>query len=273
MLIKTAPNALAIHVDAVSKRFATGQGGYVQALEEVSLEIEPGEFVAIVGPSGCGKSTLLRLIAGLIAPSEGAIEIGAQSVDGPFTDAGIVFQKDLLLGWRTAAENILLQAEMRGLNTKGLEARARELLQLVGLEDFGDRYPAQLSGGMRQRVAICRALLIEFPLLLMDEPFGALDALTRDQLNLDLERLLEHRPTVLFVTHSIDEAVFLSDRVIVMSARPGQITADIKIDLPRPRSLALRDDLAFDEYTARVRRLFVEQGILHENTPPEVSDR
>lgn len=256
-----------IEVQELSKRFDIGgnREGGVQALDQIDVDIHPSEFVAIVGASGCGKSTLLRLIAGLLTPTQGQVRINGARVEKPFTKLGIVFQRDVLLDWRTALDNVLLQAEMRGIHPDSLRDEAVSLLDEVGLEGFRDSFPSQLSGGMRQRVSICRAFLMNFPLLLMDEPFGALDALTRDQLAVDLGRLLVHRPTVLFVTHSIDEAVFLSDRVLVMTQRPGRIEAEIEVDLPRPRSLKMRDDPAFDKYTSHIRTLFVSQGVLRDS--------
>src|SRR5262245_54396279 len=194
--------------------------------------MRPGEFVSVVGPSGCGKSTLLLMVAGLIRITSGTITIGDIQVTKPYTDLGIVFQEPVLLDWRKVLGNVLIQAEIRkGMDKKRLRARAQELLDLVGLNGFEDRYPFELSGGMRQRVSICRALLHDPPLLLMDEPFGALDALTRDQLNLDLQSIwLGSEKTVMFVTHSISEAVFLSDRVAVFSPRPGRVVEMLDID-------------------------------------------
>ncbi|MGH8431095.1 MAG: ABC transporter ATP-binding protein, partial [Solimonas sp.] len=194
----------------------------IEALCPLDLDVRHGEFLTVVGPSGCGKSTLLSMIAGLLAPSSGELRIGAARVAGPYTDLGTVFQKDLLLPWRTALKNILIQAEVRGISSKALMPRAIELLALVGLEGFEDFYPHELSGGMRQRVAICRALVHNPSLLLMDEPFAALDAITRDQIALDFQTFWQaDRRTVVFITHNIAEAVFLGDRVMVMTARPG----------------------------------------------------
>lgn len=266
----TTEQGMPVTMAAISKRFGATSAGDLLALDQIDLAVKPGEFVAIVGPSGCGKSTLLRLVAGLLMPTDGEVSVGDEPIRGPFTNTGVVFQKDLLLEWRTALANVMLQAEMRGIHGSDVVDKAKELLRTVGLEGFEGSYPSQLSGGMRQRVAICRGLLLEFPLLLMDEPFGALDALTRDQLNLDIGRLLHYRPTVLFVTHSIDEAVFLADRVVVMTPRPGRICAEIEVGLPRPRTLKLRDGREFDAYTSRVRELFLEQGVLREMTDGEV---
>jgi len=253
-----------ILVEAVSKRFA-GRSGAVQALDAVDLTVREGEFIAIVGPSGCGKSTLMMLTAGLIPVSTGQITVGGKAIKGPNADLGIVFQQDVLLDWRTALQNVLLQAQIRSHDMKAADIEARQLLAMVGLENFADSYPHELSGGMRQRVSICRALLHKPPLLLMDEPFGALDALTRDQLQVDLLRLWQRaRMTVLFVTHSIREAVFLADRVVVMSPRPGRIERIIDIDLPRPRRLALRETPEFAAYDSMVTEIFKTLGVLRE---------
>jgi NitT/TauT family transport system ATP-binding protein len=234
------------------------------ALDAVDLQVGSGEFLAVVGPSGCGKSTLLRLIAGLIPPSAGRVVIDGQSVSGPQTQLGIVFQKPVLLEWRTVLGNVLLQAEMRRLDASAYLERARRLLSAVGLGDFEDRYPHELSGGMQQRAAIVRALIHDPPLLLMDEPFGALDALTREQMRIDLEELwLSTQKTVVFITHSIDEAVLLADRVMVMSPRPGRIERTIDVDLPRPRGLEARGLAKFDQAVAAITDIFLARGVLH----------
>jgi NitT/TauT family transport system ATP-binding protein len=249
----------------VSKTYGSRRrnGADIEALRPVDLDIEAGEFVTIVGPSGCGKSTLLSLIAGLSSCTTGDAHIGGRRVAGPYTDLGIVFQKDLLLPWRTILENVLIQAEVRGLNRRRATARAVELLDLVGLAGFEQFLPHELSGGMRQRVAICRALLHDPPLLLMDEPFAALDAITRDQLTLDFQRFWQRdRRTVVFITHNLVEAVFLGDRVVVMTPRPGGIAEIIGIDLPHPRPLGLRDTPDFARYTARIHEIFIKTGIL-----------
>ncbi len=252
-------------LDRVSKHYGT-RDGTIHALDEVSFELHEREFLSVLGPSGCGKSTLLMLIAGLVGPSSGEIRIGEQLVTRPYTNVGIVFQRDVLLHWRTVLNNVLLQVELRGLKRKSYENRARELLALVGLAGFERKYPSELSGGMRQRTAICRALVHDPPLLLMDEPFGALDALTRDQMNLDLLKIWQQsQKTVFFITHSIPEAVFLSDRVMVMSPRPGRLVEMLKIDLPRPRHLSLRDTPEFARYTRRIREIFQLEGILVED--------
>jgi NitT/TauT family transport system ATP-binding protein len=260
----TASRQSLIEIEAVTKRYAA-RDGEVFALAETSLDIADGEFVSIVGPSGCGKSTLLMLVAGLLPVTSGRITIDGTHVTKPYTDLGIVFQQDLLMDWRSTMNNVLLQAEFRGIPKKQLAARAHELLDRVGLADFESKYPYELSGGMRQRVAICRALVHDPRLLLMDEPFGALDALTRDQLNLDLQDIWqESRKTVLFITHSISEAIFLSDRVLVFGPRPGRIVDELHIDLPRPRRLAARSSDRFGEYASRIRKTFQSMGVIKE---------
>lgn len=244
-----------IRVDQVCKTFSTIRGGSVHAVDAVSFGVHEAEFVAIVGPSGCGKSTLLRLIAGLIPPSSGRITVAGQVVEGPRKgELGIVFQNPLLLPWLTVLENALLPVEVLELDKRHYRERALDLIQVVGLGGFEHRYPFELSGGMQQRAAIVRALVFDPAILLMDEPFAAVDAITRDQLNLELQRIWDlHRKTVLFITHNISEAVFLADRVLVMSARPGRIVANIPVNLPRLRTLAHLSDPEFVEVTARVR--------------------
>ncbi|MCC7484277.1 MAG: ABC transporter ATP-binding protein [Burkholderiales bacterium] len=254
-----------MRLEGVAKTYETREGDSVPALEPTDLGIEPGQFVAIVGPSGCGKSTTLALIAGLLAPSAGRIVLDGEVVRRPHPRIGVVFQTDLLLYWRTVIDNILLPIEVKLGNPRDYARRAEQLLEQVGLQGFGGKYPGELSGGMRQRVAICRALIQEPGLLLMDEPFGALDALTREQMIVDLQAMwLSVRNTVLFITHSIDEAVFLSDRVLVMSPRPGRIDLDLAVELPRPRRWAVHTEPRFIDYTARIRRIFEAKGILTE---------
>ncbi len=253
-----------ISVDGLSKQYVS-RTGPILALDKVNFAVAEREFVSVIGPSGCGKSTLLMIASGLTPPSTGTVTIGGRRVVGPYTELGIVFQEDVLLDWRSVLQNVLLQADIRGTRNAIAEARARELLDMVGLAGFETKYPHELSGGMRQRVSICRALLHDPALLLMDEPFGALDALTRDQMNLDLLGFWEKfQMTVLFVTHSISEAVFLSDRVIVMSPRPGKIETIIPIGLARPRRLTMRDSPEFTEYTRSVRSVFERAGVLKE---------
>jgi len=239
-------------------------GRETHALEAVDLAIREGEFLAIVGPSGCGKSTLLRLVAGLHLATAGEVRVAGRIVDRPQTEIGIVFQSPVLLDWRNALDNVLVQVELRGLDTRAYRDRARKLLEQVGLRDFTDRYPHELSGGMRQRVSIARALIHDAPLLLMDEPFGALDALTREQMRLDLEALwIASRKTVLFITHSIDEAVLLADRVVVMSPRPGRIERVIDVRMPRPRGLEARRSREFAEIAQAITDIFLARGVLH----------
>ncbi|GAA2025728.1 ABC transporter ATP-binding protein [Catenulispora yoronensis] len=222
----------------VSVRFSSKKRD-VLALRNVGLEVEHGEFVSIVGPSGCGKSTLLKLLAGLLLPTDGRVVLRRQRVVGPRSDIGYVFQRAALLEWRTARGNILLQAEMRRMDSARAARRADELIEMVGLAGFQDALPHELSGGMQQRVALCRALLHNPSVLLMDEPFGALDALTREQMNVELHRVWKQTgTTVLLVTHSIAEAVYLSNRVAVMTARPGTVAAEITVHLPAERDYA-----------------------------------
>lgn len=256
-----------IEVRDVSKVYRSRKGR-IHALAETSFNTHQGEFLAVVGPSGCGKSTLLMLIAGLLTPTAGSIRVGGELVEEPVTDVGVVFQEDLLMEWKHALDNVLVQGKFRGLPMKPLEARARELFRMVGLSDFLDVYPFELSGGMRQRVSICRALVHDPPLLLMDEPFGALDALTRDQMAVDLQRLWKDTDTtVLFITHSITEAIFLSDRVLVFGPQPGQIVDQVEVDLPRPRRLAIRESPEFGELVRRVRDQLSRMGIIRDEDP------
>jgi NitT/TauT family transport system ATP-binding protein len=230
------------------------QFGSVVALERATFTIAEHEFFAIVGPSGCGKSTLLLLTAGLLAQSSGTMAIAGVPIQGPYTDAGIAFQNANLLEWRTVWRNVVLPLEIRGLKTEHFFARARELLKLVGLNGFENHFPHQLSGGMRQRVALCRALVCDLPLLLMDEPFGALDALSREEHQLMLQDVwLRERKTVLFITHDVREAIFLADRVAVMSPRPGRIRDVVNIDLPRPRRQDVSETQEFIHYVRGIR--------------------
>jgi NitT/TauT family transport system ATP-binding protein len=255
--------AAGIEVEGVRKHF---HDAGVTALEEVSLSIAPGEFVSLLGPSGCGKSTLLRCIAGIEVPTAGKVAVNGTTVLEPPEGLGMVFQRDALLDWRTVADNLMLPIDFRNGSRAAVRERAASLLALTGLTGFEKSYPSQLSGGMRQRVAICRALVDDPVLLLMDEPFGALDALTRDQMNIELQRMwLKEHKTVLFVTHSIAEAIFLGDRVVVMTPRPGRIADVIKVDLPRPRRLAIRASEKFLGYAAHIRSLFEGMGLLKED--------
>jgi len=243
--------------------YPRSDGGPLLALDTVSLDVPPASFCSIVGPSGCGKSTLLMLVAGLYSATAGRVVINNQVVRGPWTDIGIVFQRDVLLEWRDVLDNVLLPIEVKRLSRTAYRERARGLLDLVGLAGFASAYPEQLSGGMRQRVAICRALVHDPPLLLMDEPFGALDALTRENLNLDLLRLnAETLKTTIFVTHNIDEAVLMSDQVVVLSARPGRVRRVFEIDLPQPRGVGTREHPRFALLVNEIRAEFHSMGII-----------
>lgn len=255
---------LAIDIQSVTKVFSAGTAKAFRALKEVNIRIEPGEFVSVVGPSGCGKSTLMLMVAGLLERSTGEIQVGGKVVDEPLTDVGIAFQDHLLLDFRTALANVTLHADIRGLPLAEIEARARKLFAQLKLEHAMDKYPRQLSGGMRQRVSLIRTLVHDPSVLLMDEPFGALDALTRLQVRMDLEALwLRRRPTVLFITHSVEEAVGLSDRIFVMGPSPGAVVDEIRVDLPRPRPIVLGDAPQFAAYVDRIYGHFERLGVLH----------
>ena len=257
-----APARPLITVEDVAKIYRTRDGD-VESLKPLSFDIAEGEFMAIVGPSGCGKSTLLKMIGGLLPVSRGRISVSGRDVRGPPDDVGFVFQSPVLLAWRTVLANVMLQIEMRRLPRDRYLPKARALLGMVGLQDFERKLPWQLSGGMQQRASICRALVHDPAVLLMDEPFGALDAMTRERMNLELQRIwAETRKTVLFITHSIPEAVFLADRVLVMTERPGSIAAIYDVPLPRPRSLTVMGDPVFGALTQRIRKHFFSQGTL-----------
>jgi NitT/TauT family transport system ATP-binding protein len=246
-------------LDSVSKAFVDGPRP-VQALEPVSFSVDDGEFVCLLGPSGSGKSTLLRMVGGLLAPDSGKIWLDGAPVTGPRPEIGFVFQKTNLMPWRTVLQNVLLPVEIQQRKvTDADRQQAHALLELMGLTGFDDAYPRQLSGGMNQRVVLARALMQNPRLLLMDEPFGQLDALTRERLNLELLRLHSlQAKTILMVTHSINEAVFLADRVLVLSERPGRLVAQFPIDLARPRSVAMLATEHFGRLTARVRSAISE---------------
>ena len=251
-----------IEVCDVSKTYES-ERGTVEALRDVSLSIGAGEFVSVVGPSGCGKSTLLRCVSGLEQPSTGTISLKGEAVLSPAPSMGMVFQRDVLLDWRNILDNVLFTADFRGLPRKQWIGRAKELLELFGLSEFQNRYPWELSGGMRMRAAICRALLVAPELLLMDEPFAALDAFTRDDLNLELQKISQKtNSTTIFITHNITEAIFLGDKVVVMDRRPGRIALVLGIDLARPRALSVRETPQFAEYGSIIRRTFEKLGIL-----------
>jgi NitT/TauT family transport system ATP-binding protein len=251
-----------IEARGVSKVYKT-RDGEVESLKPLDFSIREGEFVSVVGPSGCGKSTLLKMVGGLLPYTSGSLTLAGKPVNGPQKDVGIVFQSAVLLAWRTVLKNILLQAEMRHLPKAESLAKAMRLIEMAGLKGFEGKYPWQLSGGMQQRASICRALLHDPSLLLMDEPFGALDAMTREKMNLELQRIWSaSKKTVLLITHSIPEAVFLSDRVIVMSERPGSIAATYDIDLPRPRTLDMMGSPEFAVHAKQIRAHFFSQGAL-----------
>ena len=245
-----------IDIDRAAKTFVTRGGDEVAALSGISLTIARNEFVCLVGPSGCGKSTLLRLVAGLVTLTSGSVAVGGTAVTEPREDTGIVFQAPTLLPWASILDNVLFPLDMMGkLDAAGC-ARARDLLALVGLSGFEGKYPRELSGGMQQRAGICRALVHDPDNLLMDEPFGALDALTREELTIELMGICRERPkTILFVTHSIPEAVLLADRVVVMSPRPGRIAEIIDVPLPRPRDFDMEARSEFQAITRRIREL------------------
>jgi NitT/TauT family transport system ATP-binding protein len=250
-----------IRLQGVGKAYDT-KDGQVQACADVDLDIRQSEFVAIVGPSGCGKTTILKMVAGLVPHTSGSITVGGRAVDRPLTDVGIVFQESILLDWRDVLSNVMLQVDIRGLPRAPGEKVARQLLQQTGLAGFERKKPYELSGGMRQRVSICRALVHDPPLLLMDEPFGALDALTREQISMDIQHVwMDKRKTAIHITHSIPEAVLLADRVVVMGPRPGRIVEIIDVDLPRPRRLD-RLPPRFNDYAGRIREIFKSKGVL-----------
>jgi NitT/TauT family transport system ATP-binding protein len=247
-----------VRLSKVSKTFLS-EGGPLEVLRNINIDVAGRQFISILGPSGCGKSTLLMMLAGLEPISSGCIEIAGQAVRTPRRDVGIIFQDPTLLPWKTALENVLFPIEIYGWPFDKYRARAEALLDLVGLAEARERRPRQLSGGMRQRVAICRALIHEPKLLLMDEPFSALDAITRDELNVTLLDIWErHHQTALFVTHSIREAVFLSDRVIVLGRRPGQVVTDVAIPFERPRDLAIGETVAFNTICGNLRTTIAE---------------
>jgi len=257
--VVTGPEA-AISIRNVSKRYGTRRGE-VHALEGIDAEIKPGSFVVIVGPSGCGKSSLLKMLAGLQQASVGEIHVMGQKLRGPRTDIGVVFQSPVLFPWRTVMDNLMLPIDIRKAARSAFQGRAMDMLNLVGLQDFADRYPWELSGGMQQRVSIARALIGEPALLLMDEPFGALDAFTREHMNLELQRIwMKTGKTIVLITHSIPEAVYLADRVLVMSPRPGRFVDDIAIELPRLRELGVMSTPEFGAYVDRIRSLFNVAG-------------
>ena len=258
-----APPVSAIRLEALEKTYETRDGKRIQALGPVSLDIAEGEFVTIVGPSGCGKSTLLRLLAGLMPWTSGQVLVRERAIVGPQKDIGMVFQSPVLLPWKTTLANVLLPAKVLGLDMTASRRRAVELLEMVGLGDFQEKYPNELSGGMQQRVAIARALVHEPSILLMDEPFGALDAMTRENMNMELRRIWRASgKTILFVTHSIPEAVFLGTRVMVLSPRPGTIADLVEVGLPEDRDLDTMASDNFGRYSRRIRSQFQARGAI-----------
>jgi NitT/TauT family transport system ATP-binding protein len=257
------PSQFLFEARGVNKAYRVREGDMIVALEDVNFSVSEGELVAVVGASGCGKSTLLKILAGTLRSSAGSVLLRGAPIEGPSKDVGFVFQSSVLLPWRTVLSNILLPIELQQGKSKNDEARARQYLDLVGLRGFEGKYPNELSGGMQQRVSIGRALIHNPALLLMDEPFGALDAMTREFMNLELLRIWQaSRKTVIIVTHSIPEAVFLADRVFVMSRRPGRIQDILDIDLPRPRSLEMMNSPEFGRFTQIIRGYFQAQGAL-----------
>ena len=259
---RPSPGGASIVGRSIGKKFETPQGR-ITALEDISFSIRGGEFVSLIGPSGCGKSTLLLIAAGLVPATSGEVQVDGVRLERPLTDVGIVFQDHLLLDFRTGLDNVLLQPQIRGRPAGAAREAASRLLQKLGVAAAAERYPWALSGGMRQRVSIARALIHEPSMLLMDEPFGALDAITRTQIRHDLELLwMETRKTVLFITHSIEEAIGLSDRVLVMSPAPGRIVDEIAVDLPRPRPAHLGEYPSFNAYAERIHGVFRAMGVI-----------
>lgn len=255
-----------IKLDSVSKTYATRTGS-TYALAPTTLDIARGEFVSIVGPSGCGKSTLLTLATGLSQPSEGRVYVEGEPLTSPYSRCGIAFQVPVLLEWRNVIDNVLMQFELRGQPTKPHRERAESLLASMGLAGAEKLYPRELSGGMKQRVSIARALVHEPPILFLDEPFAAVDAITRDQLKLDLQHAWIERGgslTVILITHDIDEAVLLSDRIVVMTPRPGSVAEVVSIDIERPRTYSTDHAQLIAPYSAHVRELFERAGVYHD---------
>ncbi len=245
-----------VSVENVSKTYRSRRSGETLAVRSVSFDVDPGTIVALVGPSGSGKSTLLKIIAGLIRPSDGRVTISGKVVAGPGAETGLMFQSPVLLPWRSVIRNVLLPVHVSGRKDTIYQKRAEELLGQVGLGGWEHRHPRELSGGMQQRVAICRALISDPRVLLLDEPFGALDSMTREQLNDLLARLCEQtHKTTLLVTHDIDEAIYLGDRILVLSDRPGRVIADVRIEIPRPRSFEIRQLPQFEKHAVEIRRL------------------
>ncbi len=260
-----ADRPVLLDIDRMTVTYASSRGP-VTAVSSLSAKIHDGEFVSVLGPSGCGKSTLLGVVSGLLKPSAGQALLGGIPVKGPRPDVGVVFQRPTLLPWLTVMENVMVPVRTLKLPQKEYAARAEALIEMVGLHRFRNHYPNELSGGMQQRVGIARALVHDPKLLLMDEPFAALDAMTREKMSLELQRIwTDAKKTVLFITHSIPEAVFLSDRILVMSSSPGRVVEDIACDIPRPRNLDTLEEPSFAAACNRLRRLFdaIEVGAQH----------
>ncbi|ADL47267.1 ABC transporter ATP-binding protein [Micromonospora aurantiaca] len=252
-----------IEIDGLDKEYRPRKSAPTQALSDINLTVRRGEFISVVGPSGCGKTTLLKILAGLSPKTGGAVRIAGRDVTKPLPEVGMVFQAPTLLPWRTIFDNVMVPAEIQRLDPRRHRERAQQLLEMVGLNGFEQKYPHELSGGMQQRAGICRALVHDPAVLLMDEPFGALDAMTREYMNVELLRIWqESNQTIVLVTHSIPEAVFLSDRVVVLSPRPGRIAEVMDIDLERPRDLGVMSSDRAGVYVERIRRHFNAAGVI-----------
>jgi NitT/TauT family transport system ATP-binding protein len=250
-----------VQIKRLQKIYRTRDGNEIHALKDIDLDIRTAEFISVVGPSGCGKTTLLKILAGILNRTSGEVVMAGRSLSGPSRELGVVFQAPVLLPWCTVLQNVMVPIKVQRRDRVQFEARARALIAMVGLAGFEQKYPAELSGGMQQRVGICRALVHDPSFLLMDEPFGALDAMTRENMNEELQRLWrESRKTILLVTHSIPEAVYLADRVVVMTPRPGRIVDVIEVDLPRPRTLAMQNTPEFGRFVTAIRRHFGAAG-------------
>jgi NitT/TauT family transport system ATP-binding protein len=261
--VSAAGGECLVRITGLEKIYRSKDGNDIHALKDINLDIRAAEFISIVGPSGCGKTTLLKILAGILQRSSGEVVMQGKSLSGPSRELGVVFQAPVLLPWRTVLQNVMVPVEIQKRDRAAFEARARQLIAMVGLSGFESKYPSELSGGMQQRVGICRALVHDPSFLLMDEPFGALDAMTRESMNEELQRIWsESRKTILLVTHSIPEAVYLADRVVVMTPRPGRIVDVISIDLPRPRTLDMQNTPEFGRFVAGIRRHFGSAGTL-----------
>jgi NitT/TauT family transport system ATP-binding protein len=252
-----------ISVQNLNKIYRTREGADIHALQDINFKMQQGEFVTVVGPSGCGKSTLLKILAGILPRTDGSVYLMNEPIEGPRRDIGVVFQAPVLLPWLTVLDNVMVPVQVQHRDKKVYRQRALELLEMTGLSEFEKKYPFELSGGMQQRVGISRALVNDPAILLMDEPFGALDAMTREHMNIELLRIWrESKKTVLFITHSIAESVLLADRVIVLTPRPGKIARVIEVDLPRPRSVDMYATPKFGEYAKDIRTLLNVKGAI-----------